>query len=171
MDGSDRSKTAFDGPALARAAIADALDLPEEQVVLYPLHAGGSFGRKMDFEVGIQAALIAKEVGRPVQLIWSRLEDVIQDRPSAPAHARMAAKLGRNGAIEGWLAKVAAPCAMTQTWGRIAHRKLPHEASRDAADASTRLAVAPSGSPRSREVSEQKTRRLESGSAGVTRGA
>ena len=111
-------------------------------MVLYPLHAGGSFGRKMDFEVGIQAALIAKEVGRPVQLLWSRLEDVIQDRPSAPAHARMAAKLGRNGAIEGWLAKVAAPCAMTQTWGRIAHRKLPHEASRDAADASTRLAVA-----------------------------
>ena len=133
---------AAQAPALARAAIADALDLPEEQVVLYPLHAGGSFGRKMDFEVGIQAALIAKEVGRPVQLLWSRLEDVIQDRPSAPAHARMAAKLGRNGAIEGWLAKVAAPCAMTQTWGRIAHRKLPHEASRDAADASTRLAVA-----------------------------
>ncbi|GLV24453.1 isoquinoline 1-oxidoreductase subunit beta [Sphingobium sp. TomTYG45] len=129
-------------PALARGAIADALDLPEQQVVLYPLHAGGSFGRKMDFEVGVQAASIAKDVGRPVQLLWSRLEDVIQDRPSAPAHARMAAKLGRNGAIEGWLAKVAAPCAMTQTWNRIAHRKLPHEASRDTANASSRLAVA-----------------------------
>lgn len=129
-------------PALARSAIADALDLAEQQVVLYPLHAGGSFGRKMDFEVGVQAASIAKDVGRPVQLLWSRLEDVIQDRPSAPAHARMAAKLGRNGAIEGWLAKVAAPCAMTQTWNRIAHRKLPHEASRDTADASSRLAVA-----------------------------
>ena len=129
-------------PALARTAIADALDMPEEQVVLYPLHAGGSFGRKMDFEVGVQAALIAREVGRPVQLLWSRLEDVIQDRPGAPAHARMAAKLGRNGAIEGWLAKVAAPCAMTQTWKRIADGKSPHEASRAAADASTRLAVA-----------------------------
>lgn len=129
-------------PALARTAIADALDMPEEQVVLYPLHAGGSFGRRMDFEVGVQAALIAREVGRPVQLLWSRLEDVIQDRPGAPAHARMAAKLGRNGAIEGWLAKVAAPCAMTQTWKRIAGGKSPHEASRAAADASTRLAVA-----------------------------
>ncbi|CAD7338052.1 xanthine dehydrogenase family protein molybdopterin-binding subunit [Sphingomonadales bacterium 56] len=129
-------------PALARTAIADALDMPEEQVVLYPLHAGGSFGRKMDFEVGVQAALIAREVGRPVQLLWSRLEDVIQDRPGAPAHARMAAKLGRNGAIEGWLAKVAAPCAMTQTWKRIADGKSPHEASRAAVDASTRLAVA-----------------------------
>ncbi|HEX7741648.1 MAG TPA: molybdopterin cofactor-binding domain-containing protein, partial [Sphingobium sp.] len=133
---------ATQAPALARAAIARALDVAEGAVTLYPLHAGGSFGRKMDFEAGVQAALIARDVGRPVQLLWSRLEDVIQDRPSAPAHARMAAKLGRNGAIEGWLAKVAAPCAMTQTWDRIAHRKLPHEAARDAGDASTRLAVA-----------------------------
>ncbi|HUD95278.1 molybdopterin cofactor-binding domain-containing protein, partial [Sphingobium sp.] len=65
-----------------------------------------------------------------------------QDRPSAPAHARMAAKLGHNGAIEGWLAKVASPCAMTQTWARIADGKLPHEAAEEAADKATRLAVA-----------------------------
>lgn len=134
--------TATQAPGLARAAIADALGLSAGAVTLYPLHAGGSFGRKMDFEAGVQAALLAREMGRPVQLLWSRLEDVIQDRPSAPAHARMAAKLGRNGAIEGWLAKVAAPCAMTQTWARIAHGKLPHEASRDTAGSSTRLAVA-----------------------------
>lgn len=134
--------TATQAPSLARAAIADALGLAEGAVTLYPLHAGGSFGRKMDFEAGVQAALLARDMGRPVQLLWSRLEDVIQDRPSAPAHARMAAKLGRNGAIEGWLAKVAAPCAMTQTWSRIADGRLPHEASRDAAGVSTRLAVA-----------------------------
>ncbi|WP_022682988.1 molybdopterin cofactor-binding domain-containing protein [Sphingobium bisphenolivorans] len=133
---------ATQAPSLARAAIADALGLATGQVTLYPLHAGGSFGRKMDFEPGVQAALIARDMGRPVQLLWSRMEDVIQDRPSAPAHARMAAKLGRNGAVEGWLAKLAAPCAMTQTWSRIADGKLPHEASLDASNASTRLAVA-----------------------------
>jgi isoquinoline 1-oxidoreductase beta subunit len=133
---------ATQAPSLARAAIARALGVSAGTVTLYPLHAGGSFGRKMDFEAGVQAALIARDMGRPVQLLWSRLEDVVQDRPSAPAHARMAAKLGRNGAIEGWSAKVAAPCAMTQTWGRIAHGRLPHEASADSAGASTRLAVA-----------------------------
>lgn len=133
---------ATQAPGLARAAIADALDLPESAVTLYPLHAGGSFGRKMDWDVGVQAALIARDMGRPVQLLWSRLEDVIQDRPSAPAHARMAAKLGRNGAIEGWLAKVAVPCAMTQTWARIANGAFPHEAAAASADKATRLAVA-----------------------------
>ena len=133
---------ATQAPGLARNAIADALGLTGDAVTLYPLHAGGSFGRNMDWEAGVQAALIARDMGRPVQLQWSRLEDVIQDRPSAPAHARMAAKIGRNGAIEGWLAKVAAPCAMTQTWARIANGRLPHEAAEDAADKATRLAVA-----------------------------
>lgn len=133
---------ATQAPGLARAAIADALGLSERAVTLYPLHAGGSFGRAMDWDVGVQAALLAQEMKRPMQLLWSRLEDVIQDRPSAPAHARMAARLGRNGAIEGWSAKVATPCAMTQTWSRIADGKLPHEAATDAADRATRLAVA-----------------------------
>lgn len=133
---------AAQAPGLARAAIADALGFGESAVTVYPLHAGGSFGRRMDVEAGVQAALIARDMGRPVQLLWSRLEDVIQDRPSAPAHARMAAKLGRNGMIDGWLAKVAAPCGMSQTWDRIAHRKPPHEAARDSAESSTRLAVA-----------------------------
>ncbi len=133
---------ATQAPGLARAAIARALGLPAQAVTLYPLHAGGGYGRRMDFEAGVQAALLSREMGRPVQLLWSRLEDVIQDRPSAPAHARMAGKLGRNGAVEGWSAKVAAPCAMTQTWARIAHGKPAYEAGADTSGTSTRLAVA-----------------------------
>jgi len=134
--------TATQAPGLARTAIADALGIDRASVTLYPVHAGGSFGRKMDFEAAVQAALIARDMGRPVQLLWSRLEDVIHDRPSPPAHARMAAKLGRSGVIEGWLAKVAAPCAMSQTWARIANGALPHEAAAQSADKATRLAIA-----------------------------
>lgn len=133
---------ATQAPALARNAIAQALDLPEAAVTLYPLHAGGSFGRRMDWEAGLQAALIARDMRRPVQLQWSRLEDVVQDRPASPARARLAAKLGRSGAIEGWLAKVAAPCAMSQTWARVGRGDMPHEAAADMADQPTRLAVA-----------------------------
>lgn len=133
--------TATQAPGLARAAVAQALELSPDAVTIYPLHAGGSSGRRMEHEVAVQAAILAREMGRPVQLLWSRLEDVVQDRPSAPAHARMAARLGRGGAIEGWLAKVAAPCAVGQSWARIAHGKLPHEAAAEAADQASRLAL------------------------------
>lgn len=136
-----------EAPTFARAAIADALGFADTDVVLYPLHAGGSFGRKMDFEAGVQAAILAQEMGRPVQLLWSRLEDTIHDHPRAPAHARMAAKLGRGGVIEGWSAKVAAPSALVETWARIADGMSSHAAVTDAADKASRLAVSGMATP------------------------
>src|SRR3546814_1794865 len=65
-------------PAFARAAVAKALDLAESDVILYPLMAGGSFGRKMEADAAVQAAIIAREMNRPVQLLWSRAEDIIR---------------------------------------------------------------------------------------------
>jgi isoquinoline 1-oxidoreductase beta subunit len=128
-------------PTFARAAIARALDMAENDVMLYPLQAGGSFGRKMEHEAGVQAALIAKQIGRPVQLMWSRLEDIVHDRPRAPARARMVAKLGRSGSIDGWLAKVAAPSALAQTWARIADGADPQQAAHGVGARASRLSV------------------------------
>jgi isoquinoline 1-oxidoreductase beta subunit len=108
-------------PVLARQAIARALDVSEETVTVYPLFAGGSFGLKMEVDAGVQAALIARAAKAPVQLMWSRSEDIIRDCPRPPAKARMAAKLGRAGLVEGWSAKVAAPAALAQLWRRIGH--------------------------------------------------
>lgn len=128
-------------PGFARVAIAKALGLSEARVTIYPMFAGGSFGRKMEADAGVQAALIAQELGRPVQLQWSRAEDVMQDRPRAPAHARMAALLGPNGTIRGWLAKVAAPAALSELWLRMADGALPHEASEKASVKPDRMAI------------------------------
>lgn len=127
-DGEAEIWVATQAPAFARAAVARALDIAESAVVIYPLFAGGSFGRKMEAEAAVQAAIISRETNRPVQLLWSRAEDVIHDRPRPPAHARLAAKLGRAGFVEGWSAKVAVPSALTETWARMADGALPHEA-------------------------------------------
>lgn len=141
-DGQAEVWVATQAPAFTRAAVARALDVAESDVVLYPMMAGGSFGRKMEAEAAAQAAIISREMGRPVQLLWSRAEDIIHDRPRAPAHARMAARLGRGGVIEGWSAKVAAPAALTQLWRRIADGDLPHEAIAATAGEAERAAVA-----------------------------
>lgn len=108
-------------PVLARQAIARALAVAEATVTVYPLFAGGSFGIKMEVDAGVQAALIARAAKAPVQLMWSRSEDIIRDCPRPPAKARMAAKLGQAGLVEGWSAKVAAPTALAQQWRRIGH--------------------------------------------------
>src|SRR3546814_20332164 len=52
-------------PAFARAAVAKALDLAESDVILYPLMAGVYFGRKLEPDAAVQAALLAREMKRP----------------------------------------------------------------------------------------------------------
>ncbi|MBB6124640.1 xanthine dehydrogenase family protein molybdopterin-binding subunit [Sphingobium subterraneum] len=144
-DGKAEVWTATQAPMFCRRAVAKALGFPESAVVLYPLSAGGSFGRRMEHDTAVQAALLAQEVNRPVQLLWSRLEETIQDRPRAPAKARMAARLGRGGRIEAWSAKVASPTALAETWARISDGADPMEAARTSAGSANRLAV--SGMP------------------------
>jgi isoquinoline 1-oxidoreductase beta subunit len=110
-DGRVRLWLPTQAPGLARTAVARLLGIGESNVVIHPMLAGGSFGQNLEPIVAQQAALIAREVGKPVQLTWSRGETSSHDRFRAPAAARMTARLGANGAVTGWLAKIAAPAS------------------------------------------------------------
>lgn len=96
-------------PGRARAAAAAAIGISEESVIVHPMLIGGSFGANLEHLVAEQAAVLAKQMKRPVQLVWSRYEDLLHDRFRPPAAARLTARLGPNGSIMGWLTKIAAP--------------------------------------------------------------
>lgn len=140
-DGRAEVWTASQAPAFCRRAVAQALDMDEEAVLLYPVAAGGSFDRRMDDDVAVQAALIARELGRPTQLVYSRLEDIVSDRPRAPARARLTAKLTEGGRIDGLSVKIAAPSADAQCWARIAHGKGARAAALDEGARADRMAL------------------------------
>jgi isoquinoline 1-oxidoreductase subunit beta len=107
-------------PGLARAAAADALGMSEGQVTIYPMLAvGGGYGRKLEMDAIRQAAIMSQQMGRPVQLIWSRLQDIWADRFRPPAVARMDGRLASNGTISAWRARIAAPNAARETAARI----------------------------------------------------
>lgn len=110
-------------PGLARAAAAAAIGLAEDAVTVYPMQIGGSFGANLETECGAQAAVLAAQVKRPVQLVWSRAEDLLHDRYRPPAAARMTARLGGNGQVLGWHAQIAAP----HTGQELARRLLAHD--------------------------------------------
>ncbi|MBR0552331.1 xanthine dehydrogenase family protein molybdopterin-binding subunit [Stakelama marina] len=107
-------------PGLARAAAAKAAGVAEDRVIIHPMLAGGSFGAKLEFAVAEQAALLARKIGKPVQLTWSRSEDCLHDRYRPAAKGRLTARLGANGQVQGWLAKIAAPSVGRE----LAHRLL-----------------------------------------------
>lgn len=123
-------------PGLARTAIATAADLAEADVIIHPMMIGGSFGRNHELDAAIQAAQIAIELDRPVQLVWSRSEDMLQDRFGPPAAARLFARMGPAGQIEAWRARIAAPAALAETKARLVDGKLAREAQTDMAGAS-----------------------------------
>lgn len=129
-----------------RAAVARALGRAETDVVIHPVGAGGSFDRRYEHDVAVQAALVARELGKPVQLQWSRLEEVIRDRPRPPARARLSARLSRSGMVEGWRARIAAPSAQAETWERIAHHR-DEGAAMAAAGSQSLLAVSGASPP------------------------
>lgn len=77
----------------ARDAVAAALGLPQDAVVVHTTRMGGGFGRRLETDYAVQAALIARAVGAPVKLIWSRQEDMRQGFYRPPAFARFEAAL------------------------------------------------------------------------------
>lgn len=96
---------------IAAGAVARALEVSQDAVTIYPTLLGGGFGRKIEPDCMVQAALIARAAGVPVQLIWSRGEDLSSGVFRPAAAARMRADLGKDGAIRVWDACIAVPSA------------------------------------------------------------
>ncbi|HEY0625753.1 MAG TPA: molybdopterin cofactor-binding domain-containing protein [Allosphingosinicella sp.] len=84
-----------------REAIARAIGMPVEKVTVHTTQVGGSFGRRLATDYGVQAALISKAIGAPVKLIWSRQEDTKHGFYRAAAAAQMEAALDADGKPEG----------------------------------------------------------------------
>jgi isoquinoline 1-oxidoreductase beta subunit len=73
----------------AVAAAAEAAGVGAERVRLHTTYLGGGFGRRLESDYVAEAVALAKIVGRPVQLLWSREEDMQHDfyRPAALVRA------------------------------------------------------------------------------------
>ncbi|MEO9600073.1 molybdopterin cofactor-binding domain-containing protein [Parasphingorhabdus sp.] len=100
---------ATQAPVAAVRAAAKVLNIGQDRVTLYPMLSGGSFGRNLDNEIAGQVAQIAKQIGRPVQLVWSRAEEFMHDHYRAPSHARLDAAMAKAGRVEAMQIKIASP--------------------------------------------------------------
>ncbi len=89
-------------PVRARDAVAKAAGLQPEQVVVHNHMMGGAFGRRLDVDSIEQAGRIAKSLGYPVKLIWTREEDIGHDLFRPTYYDRLSAGLDATGRIVGW---------------------------------------------------------------------
>lgn len=119
---------ASQAPEAARAAAAEALDMQLRDVVLYPLPAGGSFDRRLEHDHAIEAALIARAVDRPVQLMWSRWQEHLAGLPRTPVAAFMGARTAQTGEVVGWKARLALPATAREFGRRLFEGQRPYPA-------------------------------------------
>ncbi len=140
-DGHLQLWVATQAPTACRAAVAAAIGYAPNKVTLLPTMAGGHHGIGFEHDVAVQAATLAVETGKPVQLIWSRAEEILQDRPRSPARAKMTATLDTAYNIHGLKADIAAAPGYHEWQARVMDGEAAQDAMADAAGKSDAHAV------------------------------
>lgn len=85
-----------------RQAVADTLDIDADSVTLHNHFMGGGFGRRAIADCAVQAARLSQQLRKPVQVVWSREEDVRQDYYRPAIQSRFQGALDENGDLLAW---------------------------------------------------------------------
>lgn len=89
-------------PAVVRSRVASRFDLPERSVTVHVTRIGGGFGRRLAADFVFEAVGIARQVERPVQLVWSREDDVRHGFYRPFSYHRLSAGLDGRGRLVAW---------------------------------------------------------------------
>jgi isoquinoline 1-oxidoreductase beta subunit len=108
--------------SLILPVLAKALGRSEDKIVLRSYLLGGGFGRRLNGDYAVPAALAAKAIGKPVKMVCTRADDMRFDSPRSPSvqHVRMAFGDGgtvtamEHHAAAGWPTAVMAPSFLSK---------------------------------------------------------
>jgi isoquinoline 1-oxidoreductase subunit beta len=90
-------------PTLVKWLAAGPAGVDRDKVEVNTPYLGGGFGRRSEMDVVVQAAAIARRMaGTPVQLLWSREQDIQHDLYRPMAMAQMRCALDAQGGIRAW---------------------------------------------------------------------
>ena len=94
--------TSSQTPGSGRDMVSKALDVAPANIRVHLLRAGGGFGRRLTNDYMVEAAWIARKMGKPVKLVWSREDDMAHDYYRAGGWQHLTAGLDAKGAVTAW---------------------------------------------------------------------
>jgi CO/xanthine dehydrogenase Mo-binding subunit len=92
-----------------RDALADLLGMPAERIRVIHMEGAGAYGQNGSEDVAADAALLARAVGGPVRVQWSRRDEFIGEPKAAPMVMEVTAGLDDDGRIVAWRYEVWSP--------------------------------------------------------------
>ncbi len=106
--------------SLVRMVAAKVAELDQEQVRVHITLLGGGFGRRAEIDTVVQAVTVARRLkGRPVQVIWSRTEDIRHDFYRPAVACRFSAALDGDGRPQAWHHRIAGQSVSQNFAGRL----------------------------------------------------
>ncbi len=107
-------------PTITRRLCATALGIDPEKVNVHTPALGGGFGRRVEVDFSLCAALMARETnGRPVKVIWTREQDMRHDAYRPAAAGKFQARLASDGLPVALEMTIAAPSIIASTLRRL----------------------------------------------------
>ncbi len=85
---------AHQAPDMVQMVVAKVSGINPEKIEVHTTFMGGGFGRRYQGDFPTEATQIAKRINRPVQLVWSREDDMMHDFYRPASYHRM------NGAVD-----------------------------------------------------------------------
>lgn len=110
-------------PFILRDRVAQALGFSKQNVRVIVPYVGGAFGGKTNPQNGVEAARLAKIVGKPVQLVWRRDEDLFYERFRPAAVVKIRSAMNGDGRIVLWDYTVYA----AGDWGSVTFYDIPNQ--------------------------------------------
>jgi isoquinoline 1-oxidoreductase beta subunit len=89
--------------------VAKSLGIKKEDVTCHVTFLGGGFGRKSKPDFAVEAALLSKNTGKPVKVVWSREDDIQFGYYHSVAAMYLKAALDDSGKPTAWLQRSVFP--------------------------------------------------------------
>ncbi|TVQ89372.1 MAG: xanthine dehydrogenase family protein molybdopterin-binding subunit [Chromatiaceae bacterium] len=98
----------------AQQATMEITGLPAAQVRVHTTFLGGGFGRRLEQDFVREAVALSKALGRPIQVVWTREDDLRHGVYRPAGLNRLRGGLDRAGRLVAWQHRVVAPSILAR---------------------------------------------------------